>query len=171
VGVITLSNNLIVNNTASQGAGGGVGVANNSVYAAKTMLINNTIANNGSSGVMVAYLTVTLELTNNLIVNHTTGITTYPYPASSTIIADTNLFWNTTDPITGANAIRADPRLSPDYHLYNDSRAVNAGLTIPWLTVDLAGVARPQGSAYDIGAYEGSQEAPKKIYLPLVLKN
>ncbi len=176
-GVITLSNNLIVNNTANPESGGGVFVYNNNQYgyASKTMLFNNTIAGNGSNGIaavrssLTAALTLTLN--NNLIVNHTTGITAY---YSSTIIADTNLFHNTADPITGANAILADPRLSPDYHLYNDSPAVDAGLTIPWLTIDLAGATRPQGGGYDIGAYEGSQEAPPpkhKIYLPLALKN
>jgi hypothetical protein len=173
-GVITLSNNLIVNNTANPESGGGVFVYNNNLkgYSSKTLLFNNTIAGNGSNGIVAlrSSLTnaLTLTLNNNLIVNHTTGITAY---YSSTIIADTNLFHNTADPITGANAILADPRLSPDYHLYNDSPAVDAGLTIPWLTIDLAGATRPQGGGYDIGAYEEAPPPQHKIYLPLVLKN
>ena len=166
---VTLSNNLIVNNIARAAEGGGVYI----VSEGSSVLVNNTIANNGDSGVGAALqITAALTLTNNLIVSHTTGITAYDSASAAIITADHNLFHNTADPITGANAILADPKLSPDYRLYDDSPAVNAGLPIPWLTVDLAGAPRPQGVAWDIGAYEGSQEAPaQKIYLPLVLKN
>ena len=53
-----------------------------------------------------------------------------------------------------------------DYPLAGDSPAINAGLTIPWLTVDLYGDSRPQGSAYDIG----SDEYVCRIHLPLVVR-
>jgi hypothetical protein len=52
--------------------------------------------------------------------------------------------------------------------LGSGSPAEDAGLTIPWLTVDLEGTVRPQGSKYDIGAFEGVVE---KVYLPLMLKS
>jgi hypothetical protein len=84
------------------------------------------------------------------------------------VSADTNLFWNTSDPITGTNAILADPLLTTDYHLGSGSPAEDAGLTIPWLTVDLKGAVRPKGSKYDIGAFEGVVE---KVDLPLMLKS
>jgi len=45
---------------------------------------------------------------------------------------------------------------------------VDAGLIIAWLTTDLEGNARLQGSAYDIGAFEGT--VPWEVYLPLVLR-
>ena len=48
------------------------------------------------------------------------------------------------------------------------SPAVNAGLDIPWLTVDLEGNPRPQGSKYDLGAFEGVRG---EVYLPLVVRN
>jgi hypothetical protein len=41
-----------------------------------------------------------------------------------------------------------------DYHLLSTSLAINAGVTIAEVTDDFDGVTRPQGSAYDIGAYE-----------------
>jgi len=41
-----------------------------------------------------------------------------------------------------------------DYTLQANSPALNAGTTLAAVTTDYAGVARPQGAAYDIGAYE-----------------
>ena len=41
-----------------------------------------------------------------------------------------------------------------DFHLTGGSPAVDTGLTIPNVTRDFAGVARPQGASYDIGACE-----------------
>jgi parallel beta-helix repeat protein len=42
-----------------------------------------------------------------------------------------------------------------DYHLTSGSEAVNAGYdTSPTVTDDYDGVSRPQGAAYDVGAYE-----------------
>ena len=42
-----------------------------------------------------------------------------------------------------------------DYTLSNTSVARNAGFTIPSVSTDILGVARPQSTAYDIGAFEG----------------
>jgi hypothetical protein len=41
-----------------------------------------------------------------------------------------------------------------DYHLHTNSPAINLGATLATVTNDLDGVPRPQGAAYDIGAYE-----------------
>ena len=41
-----------------------------------------------------------------------------------------------------------------DYRLAAGSPAIDAGVTIAGMTTDRAGVARPQGSGYDVGAYE-----------------
>jgi len=161
---VTLSNNLIARNAADV-YGGAVYVGRYISPASQALLVNNTIADNGGSGVVAQWYAV-VTMTNNLIVTHTVGLTN-THPASSTISADTNLFWNTSDPITGTNAILQDPLLTADYHLGSGSPAIDAGLTIPWLTVDLEGNPRPQGSGYDIGAFE---EVEGKVYLPLILK-
>jgi parallel beta-helix repeat protein len=47
-----------------------------------------------------------------------------------------------------------------NYHLTATSPAVDAGLTIAEVTVDYDGVTRPQGAAYDIGAYEYTTSPP-----------
>jgi hypothetical protein len=41
-----------------------------------------------------------------------------------------------------------------DYALAAGSAPVDAGVTIPAVTMDRAGVARPQGRHFDVGAYE-----------------
>lgn len=41
-----------------------------------------------------------------------------------------------------------------DYHLVPSSAAVDAGRTLPGVEFDMEGWPRPQGSAYDIGAFE-----------------
>jgi parallel beta-helix repeat protein len=46
-----------------------------------------------------------------------------------------------------------------DYHLPSGSPAVDAGQTLASVTVDLEGRPRPQGTAYDVGAYEKSAAA------------
>ena len=52
------------------------------------------------------------------------------------------------------NTIFVDPS-QHDYHLLDaNSQAVNSGKTISSITVDIEGNSRPNGAAFDIGAYE-----------------
>ncbi|MEK7389791.1 MAG: choice-of-anchor Q domain-containing protein [Elusimicrobiota bacterium] len=51
------------------------------------------------------------------------------------------------------NAPAAVPA-SPDYHLMSGSPAIDKGLPLSFVTTDIDGVLRPQGSGYDIGAFE-----------------
>lgn len=43
-----------------------------------------------------------------------------------------------------------------DFHLSSGSTAINAGTTIAGITSDIEGTLRPQGAAFDMGAYEYS---------------
>jgi len=161
---VTLSNNLIAGNTSSF-LGGGVYVGHYEPPPTQAVLVNNTIADNGDTGV-VGYNSVVLTMTNNLIAGHTVGLTT-TIPSSATVSADTNLFWNTSDPITGTGGIREDPLLWGSYHLREGSPALDAGLNVDWLTVDLDGNPRAWDE-YDIGAFEGARW---EVFLPLVVRN
>ena len=55
-----------------------------------------------------------------------------------------------------AHSISADPLFisSSDFHLQSGSPAINTGVTIAGVTDDYDGAGRPQGPAYDMGAYE-----------------
>ena len=63
--------------------------------------------------------------------------------------------------ISEANPLFVNAGLG-DFHLQSGSPAIDAGVTVSVASPDLAGTPRPQGSAYDLGAYEfgGSPPAP-----------
>ena len=171
----TMTNNIVAANHAAW-EGGGVAFETGVGLPVTGTLVNNTFAANDrgeGNGRIAIHLNdpyVTLVLTNNLIYSHTYGV--YATAGSTATLYNTLFYANSdvggagaitnTNPITGQ-----DPLLTADYHLRGDSPAINVGVTIPWLTTDVDGDARPIGSGYDIGA----DEAPEFLYLPLVLKN
>ncbi|MEJ2600172.1 MAG: choice-of-anchor Q domain-containing protein, partial [Anaerolineales bacterium] len=64
-----------------------------------------------------------------------------------------------------------DPRLDAFYHLKPGSPAIDAGLTLPWLNVDLEEKPRPLGAGYDAGAFEWDPAAIQPgLFLPLVVR-
>jgi hypothetical protein len=160
---VILSNNLIALNQAYEG--GGIYLSGSEVLPTSADLVNNTLVDNYAAGVEVGEH-ATLNLTNNLLAGHSSGAIN-DHPAASLVEADTNLFWNNDDPVTGSNAILTDPLMIATYRLLPNSPAIDAGLTIPWLIVDLAGTPRPQATAYDLGAFEMRYQ---KIFLPLTIR-
>jgi hypothetical protein len=52
----------------------------------------------------------------------------------------------------GADAFVSAP--AHNYALAPGSLAIDAGITLPGVTTDRIGTARPQGHGYDVGAYE-----------------
>ena len=55
---------------------------------------------------------------------------------------------------------------SNDYHLRLESPASDAGLSLPGITLDMEGSVRPQGTAYDIGAFEFGAAPPAQTEAP-----
>lgn len=133
------------------------------IYNYRADLAQNTIVSNTGAAVE-GYFTATLVLTNNVIAyNSGAGIVT---GAGSSAIASYSLFWsNSSDPITGTNAVLADPLLAADgYHLTAGSPAINHGVPT-WVTTDIDGDQRL--GLPDIGA----DEYVLHVYLPLILRN
>jgi hypothetical protein len=61
------------------------------------------------------------------------------------------------------NIVNANPAFvnaaAADFRPQSTSPAVNSGTTLAEVTTDFVGGTRPQGSGYDIGAYEFSQSS------------
>lgn len=127
---------------------------------------NNVLYANKGHGIMTSTGTTNSKIYNNTVYGGAqTGIYLYPnssgadvrnnivYGNATTQILDegstTNLFKNlTTDPrFVNAAAL--------DFTLQTGSPAIDAGQTLAEVTTDIQNTPRPQGGAYDIGAYEG----------------
>ncbi len=155
-----MTNNLLVNNHAGS-AGGGIYLSgylnSNQVKTIDCTMLHNTLADNnrgnGGEGIYAKDY-VSLSLINNLIAGHTAGIYNHAAPGTFTITADTNLFYNDSDPVVGNNALVRDPLLTPDFKPMGNSPVVDAGKTMGTAAKDLDGTSRPQGNGYDIGCYE-----------------
>lgn len=138
-------------------------------------IFNNTVYNCGSrpssssSGAFVkngAISTLIMDLRNN-ITEQTLASDGTPenYVAGPTgqMTGTTNLWFGAgAAPAGFANNLSADPRFASlkkhNFHLKHNSPAIDAGVTIPGLLTDLDGITRPQGQAFDLGAYEAVDE-------------
>jgi hypothetical protein len=141
-------------------------------------LINNTFyRNNETSNIyseiffQVLPTYVNCIVRNNIVVSNISG--SYGiHDLGLGIIFDHNLSYNSggawhSGNITGSNAVLSDPLLvSPttDFSVAYNSPAVNNGISTSAPSLDYIGVSRPQGSNYDIGAYEHlALEAPTNV--------
>jgi|GEM_PF-5334660 len=87
-----------------------------------------------------------IEVRNNIFYNSAVADIQWGASPQGVITFDHNLF-STTDPkFVNAGA--------GNFHLQSDSPAIDTGVAIPNVTDDFDGIPRPQGVAYDIGAYE-----------------
>lgn len=104
---------------------------------------NNTLHSNQSYGINIeSGLVSGAEIKNNILYGNG-GSNTIGDVGASTVYA-TNM---TSDP----SFVSASTHV---YTLLATSLAIDTGTTIALVTTDFAGTSRPQGSAYDVGAYE-----------------
>ena len=163
----TPSNVLVANNVIYNSVGGIVFTQCNN-----NMVYNNSIYMTSSSGWGIDFSTGDMSpefssggntVENNIIVGGQ-GIEQIAVSGTAPNTVDHNLFYNTTP--AGTNAITGDPKfVNPsatpaNLNLNSGSPAINAGIAISAVTNDILGTARPQGNAYDIGAYEYTGGAP-----------
>ncbi len=132
------------------------------------VIAHNTIIGNGRAGIIIGGEESTSD--GNLVVNNVvafngdTGIRTYwGGVVGQGNVARNNLsFGNTHGNVAGdaslavEGTIQADPRFvgSSDYRLAAGSPALGVALA-GYASVDYLGLARPQGGAPDLGAFEG----------------
>lgn len=141
-----IANNLVWNIGQGQNAGnfGNGGIL---VYTGTDVqVINNTVWHNGIVGLGTYVGSTRSVFRNNVSYQNDSS----NYYAESGAVS----------PTQDHNVIAADPLFmstgSSDFRLSVGSPGIDAGVTVAAVTTDIVGVTRPQGSAYDIGAYEMS---------------
>jgi hypothetical protein len=150
--------------------------------SANTIIANNTVFANGSSGMGGGIVTGVgdapggVQLKNTKVINNIVyanphvGIIQYCYSGQSCIgsgnVVSNNLVYGNGSAVSmkvgsATGTISADPKFvsynpagTGDYRLQSTSPAVNKGTATSAPTADIVGTARPLGGGFDIGAYE-----------------
>jgi parallel beta-helix repeat protein len=135
--------NSVYNNIIWGNLRGGI-TLNNGTAITNTAVYNNTIYANGPDdqlGIYVGSQSVGAVIRNNIVYQNGSGI----IDAGANTVSDHNL-------------VDIDPRFvnvaALNFHLQFVSPAVDTGITVSAVTTDFDGIQRPQGAAYDIGAFE-----------------
>lgn len=133
----TISNMVVVNNTFYSPNGPRDKAASFQNITNATFRNNNLInATDGSDYVEVSG-GATATVSNNSIYNTTGGLSGSGYPGD---------IWMQNPQVVSISAM--------DFHLTSSSPLVNSGISHTYSNRDYDGNSRPQGTAYDIGAYE-----------------
>ena len=152
-------NNVIVRvgkgEASGSSAGAGIRLLEGDSANRTVHIVNNTIVSPNGPGVVTVPLSSTSRVQNNVVVNPTGG---KYFDVSGATVA------NNLTKATAAEAGFAGAS-SDNYALGAGSPAMDAGVDLRSLgvTADYRGTARPQGSAFDIGAYEYGSTATARI--------
>lgn len=157
--LVTIANNLIANNTASEG-GGGISTDATSILIANNTIVDNANINAGAGGIYFGSSSGNSTNANNIIAFNSSGIG----PANATVTNRyncivSNLTANYIGLTSGPGAVSVNPlfvnRAEGNYRLLGASPLINAGdnnLKVGGL--DLDGAPRVEGVTVDLGAYE-----------------
>lgn len=153
-------------------------------HAATDVIISqNTVFNNGEAGIIIGdgdspggVVENNTIVANNILYKNAIGFREYCY-SGQTCVGSNNryvnnlIYGNSTDTMflfghTDSGRISADPQFvnytadsNGDYHLKSTSPAIDKGSSLDAPSNDFNGGARPQGSNWDVGAFEWSAPA------------
>jgi parallel beta-helix repeat protein len=147
-----LSDAIVMNNAIYNNSSVGISVNR----GPNTRVVNNTIVGNGSYAVDISSSS-SVTVRNNILYNN--GYTIQN--GGSNTIVDHNL-------CNSGCSINANPLFvsSTNFALQSGSPAIDTGASISLVTTDINGASRPQGTAYDIGAYEFGGSSPTPTATP-----
>jgi hypothetical protein len=117
--------------------------------------INNT-AYNSRYGFLAMHTNISnVVVRNNIFSENRTQISLV---STANITMDHNLFYGNKSAYPGIGDVNGDPKFVDvsigNFHLQAGSPAIDAGSSLNAPSFDFDGARRPQGSGYDIGAYE-----------------
>jgi len=172
-GAVNVYNNIIVHSGTGPVPGGtatsigyaAVGIGGSS--STPVQVYNNTIYDAGAMGGpdAAAFRAQAAANFRNNIVYLASGEQYVSSDSNVSVVTGTNnLFYGAGNPLgIFASSIVADPQFvsasNGNFHLQASSPAIDSGASVQ-LATDFDGVLRPQGSAYDIGAYESTVSTP-----------
>jgi hypothetical protein len=166
---IYIYNNLIVNGTTCNAGTDGQLYFDGDVSS--FYVFNNTFykSSNPTAGALVTrydYGSPSVNYRNNIFFTKNSSQPYFVYDGTGQTYSSHDLYFNAPVPSSGRDSILTAITSNPlfvseaglDFHLQASSPAINAGVSdsvmSPLLTADYDGNPRPQGSGYDIGAYE-----------------
>lgn len=160
---VLISNNLVYNNInygiiiTNWTGGDSVGDA----LRKNISIFNNTAFGNGAGGIRIGTRNIEgLDVVNNIVAANK-GAQLSALDANAVTQSAANLIWAGPPGNVVLGAVTADPSFvnpsSGDFRLRAASAAIDSGITLDSVPRDVTGVLRPQGAAYDIGAYERVQ--------------
>lgn len=135
----------IYNNTIYHDTNGGIYF--DSDYS-DTIVSNNIVSKEITIGISIGATVSNTTLQNNLVSNNATN---YSDSGTGTTLSN-NLIGDT-------YLTRFVNAQQNNFQLVSTSDAIDNGITLSEVTSDYAQISRPQGSAYDIGAYEYAQSS------------
>src|SRR2546427_4030320 len=163
----------VANNVSFRNSGWGIQLWHS---ATQETLVNNTIFNNLTGGIVVGAGSGSGVTDDNTVVNNNIvynnpgtdgGIVEEGTTGTHNAYTDNLVFGNTPVNISLQNGLTATGTVSAnplfvnftqgtngDYHLQSSSPAINKGTSTSAPTTDYDGNSRPQAGAWDIGAYE-----------------
>lgn len=146
------ANNLVANNLVYNNRGGGIKIYSN---AENTHVVNNTVYGSGLAGIQAMYYAGGNVVRNNIM--YANAVNFSDDGGQAALQVDHNL---TTNPLFTDAA-------NGNFALLAGSPAIDAGTFVDDIALDVTGAARPQGAAFDIGAYEygvgTALSAPKNL--------
>lgn len=165
---LSTGNNIIVRNNVFYNITRGWAIQCYPDVLSQIYIVNNTFAfpNPHEAGQIIVDATMTnAVIANNIFYQPQTAGVWFDAATTSNVAVQYNLtMGGTASTGSGAgvtlsnNLDSTDPTLvNPvafDFQLQAGSPAIDAGVTLSYVTNDFLGVTRPQGAAYDIGAFE-----------------
>ncbi|MBN1669794.1 MAG: right-handed parallel beta-helix repeat-containing protein [Kiritimatiellae bacterium] len=160
---------LVANNILAHHGGAGLQVAGYKTVS-NLQVYHNVFAFNDKPGIWLWKPVDGIRIRNNIFFrNKVFGIDSY-HARGGGVVIEHNLFWGNRHGLTrldwegsdftytlGTN-LTADPLFAnpdtADFRLRPGSPAIDAGAPLAEVGTDFEGTARPQGAAWDIGAYE-----------------
>ena len=164
-------NEVVINNVSLRNSAYGLQVAGYSTVS-NMRVYNNVLAFNGKGGMILWQLISAVEIKNNIIYRNTGyGMDSWDAHGSGVVVDHNIVFGNGSGnynftaaasdyTYTLGSTISTEPLFADatsaafDPHLKTGSPAIDAGLALSQVMQDIEGTTRPQGPAWDIGAYE-----------------